>query len=221
MSIDESTEAATTPQKAQGQDRHAKGKPSLGFILRCALVAAIVIGLGLIAYRGYRSNQAADAAIAELTRLSNNPTLIDAIIGQNVHTWRLKQSDIDALDRQYQLDVKTRTGIASELMARPASQMLKDYVDGAQDRIVLIMLMDKAGLNVADSRPTHDYWQGDEEKFTKTVPLGPGAMHWGGLERDDVTGRLMNMVARTVTDPKTGEPIGAIAIGYDRMALDR
>jgi hypothetical protein len=31
----------------------------------------------------------------------------------------------------------------------------------------------------------------------------------------------MRIVSRTLTDPKTGEPIGAIAIGYDVIALGR
>lgn len=218
MSIDESAERVppAPPQKLQ-RSRKSRG----GLILRCALAVAVLIGLGLIAYQGYRANQATNAAIAEITRLSGNRDLIDAILVQNAQTYRLKPNDIAALDRQYQADVKTQSGIATELMARPASVMLKDYVERAQDRIVLIMLMDKAGLNVADSRLTHDYWQGDEEKFTQTLPLGAGAVHWGKAERDDVTGRIMHIVARTVIDPKTGEPIGAIAIGYDKLALGR
>lgn len=217
MNTDEPAEtiAATAqkPPKAR--------KANITLILRSVLALAIVIGLCLIGYRGYRANQATAAAVAELARLSVDRTLVDAIVTQNAHSYRLKQGDIAALDRRYQADVQTKSGMAAELAARPASQMLKSYVDGAQDRIVLIMLMDKAGLNVAASRLTHDYWQGDEEKFTQTTPLGPGAVHWGKAERDDVTGRVMHIVARTVTDPKTGEPIGAIAIGYDRLALGR
>jgi hypothetical protein len=213
MSIEESADSSPAAQKTR--------KSKSGFILRCALAVAVLIGLGPIAYQGYRANQATNAAIAEITRLSANSSLVDAIIVQNAQTYRLKANDIAALDRQYQADVKTQSGIATELMARAPSQMLKDYAERAQDRIVLIMLMDKAGLNVADSRLTHDYWQGDEEKFTQTLPLGPGAVHWGAAERDDVTGRVMHMVARTVIDPKTGEPIGVIAIGYDKLALGR
>lgn len=218
MNIDESAESTPAPPPLKPRKSR---KAKTAFIVRCVLAVAVLLGLCMIAYQGYRANQATNAAIAELTRLSNSRNLVDAIVAQNAHTFRLKQSDIAALDRQYQADVKTKSGIAIELMARPASQMLKDYVEGAQDRIVLIMLMDKSGLNVADSRLTHDYWQGDEEKFTQTLPLGPGAVHWGKAERDDVTGRVMHIVARTVIDPKTGEPIGAIAIGYDAAALGR
>jgi hypothetical protein len=217
MSIDESAESAAEPPRKPKKSR----KTSTKFILRCVLAIAVVIGLGLIAYRGYRANQATNAAIAELTRLSNDRTLIDAVVAQNAQSYRLNRGDIAALDRRYQADATTTSGIAAELIARPASQMLRSYMDGAQDRIVLIMLMDKAGLNVAASRLTHDYWQGDEEKFTQTMPLGPGAVHWGKAERDDVTGRVMHIVARTMIDPKTGEPIGAIAVGYDRIALGR
>ena len=88
-------------------------------------------------------------------------------------------------------------------------------------RIVLIMLMDEKGLNVADSRLTHDYYQGDEDKFQKTFQAGAGAVHWGDLERDDVTNRLMHVVARTVVDPKSGQPVGALAIAFDVKALKR
>jgi|GEM_PF-2053112 len=218
MRIDKSAESV--PKAAPDQFRKSR-KASIGGIMRQILIVATVLGLGLIAYRGYRANQATNAAIAELTRLSNSRNLIDAVVAQNGDSYRLKQNDIAALDRQYQADMKTKTGIANEFWARPASQMLRDYTEGAQDRIVLIMLMDRSGLNVAGSRLTHDYWQGDEEKFTQTLPLGPGAVHWGRAERDDVTGRVMHVVARTITDPKTGEPIGAIAIGYDKLSLNR
>lgn len=217
MSADEPAETIAAAVQKPRKSR----KASISFILRCVLVLAIVIGLGMIAYRGYRANQATAAAVAELARLSTDRTLIDAIVAQNAQSYRLKPGDIAALDRQYQADMKSKSGMAIELMSRPASQMLRNYLDGAQDRIVLIMLTDRTGLNVAASRLTHDYWQGDEEKFTQTMPLGPGAIHWGEAERDDVTGRVMHIVARTVTDPKTGEPIGAIAIGYDKVALGR
>lgn len=212
MSIDEPAESAPAAPRA---------KPRWRLIFRLVLAFAVCLGLGLIAYRAYRSNQATTAAIAELSRLSSNATLVDAVISQNAGTFRLKQAEIDEIDRRYKDDFKSQTGLALDLMTRPASQMLKDYADGAQDRIVLIMVMDARGLNVADSRLTHDYWQGDEEKFTQTFPLGAGAVHWGGAERDDVTGRVMRIVSRTLTDPKTGEPIGAIAIGYDVIALGR
>jgi hypothetical protein len=106
-------------------------------------------------------------------------------------------------------------------MARPESQFLKSYASGAKQRIVLIMLMDAKGLNVADSRPTTDYFQGDEEKWTKTVKAGAGAVHWGELERDAPSNRLMHVVSRTMVDPKTGDPIGALAIGFDAKALKR
>lgn len=188
---------------------------------RLFLVALILTGLALLGWRAYQSNVAAGAAIEELTRLSNDQELIDAIIAQNAQTHALSKADIDALDRQYARDKKTGIGLAADLMMRPASLLLKDYAAEAQDRIVFIMLMDDRGLNVADSRLTTDYFQGDEEKWSKTFLLGPGAVHWGGLEKDYVTGRLQHVVARTVTNPKTGDAIGAVAIAYDQTALKR
>jgi hypothetical protein len=79
-------------------------------------------------------------------------------------------------------------------------------------------MMDARGLNVAASSVTSDYWQGDEEKFTATYPLGPDAVHISEVEFDESTQTFQAQVSLPVTDPATGAVIGAITIG---VAADR
>ncbi|MET0547008.1 MAG: hypothetical protein ABWZ40_11920 [Caulobacterales bacterium] len=185
------------------------------------LVVLILAGIGAIVWRGAEANRAAAAAIDELTELSNNQNLIDAIISQNARTRNLTTAEIATLDAQYKQDAQTGGGIPAEMMQRPQSQYLKRYTEDATNRIVFIMLMDARGLNVAASRPTTDYFQGDEDKWLKTYPLGAGAIDWSPLERDYVTNRLQYVVSRTVINPRTGDSIGTLSIAFDKTALRR
>ena len=79
--------------------------------------------------------------------------------------------------------------------------------------------MDAQGLNVAASGLTSDYWQGDEAKFTETYGKGAGAVHFGEVEFDESSQTYQAQISVTVTDPATGQPIGAITVGVDAAHL--
>jgi hypothetical protein len=70
-------------------------------------------------------------------------------------------------------------------------------------------------LNVAQATMTSDYWQGDEDKFTKSFGVGPDAIDISDVEQDESTQVFESQVSITVTDPATGTPIGSITAGID------
>ena len=75
------------------------------------------------------------------------------------------------------------------------------------------------GLNVGQSDPTSDYWQGDEAKWKKTFKVGPNAVHVSEAEMDDSTQMLQSQASVTITDPATGKAIGAITVGINLNEL--
>ena len=79
--------------------------------------------------------------------------------------------------------------------------------------------MDAQGINAAVSHVTSDMWQGDEAKYQQTYLVGPSAVHFGDIEKDESTGRYQGQISITVTDPSSGDLLGAMTIGVDAEAL--
>ena len=73
-------------------------------------------------------------------------------------------------------------------------------------------------MNVAISDRTSDYFQGDEAKWQETFLKGPDAVHVSELEFDESTQKVQTQVSLSVTDPETGEVIGAVTLG---ISLDK
>ena len=153
-------------------------------------------------------------ANTELQTWINDPIFIYAIREQNELHATMSQRRIDALDRQWRKG-GSRALIVQELLGRQGSVFLRDRRAATNGMITEIFLMDRYGLNVAMSDVTSDYWQGDEAKFQETFPRGPGAIHVSELKFDESTGKVQTQVSMTVTDPETGEAIGAVTFGID------
>ena len=79
--------------------------------------------------------------------------------------------------------------------------------------------MDAKGLNVGQSDVTSDYWQGDEDKWQRTYPVGPDALLIGEVEQDESTQRFQTQVSLSVVDPADGAVIGAVTVGIDVETL--
>ena len=62
---------------------------------------------------------------------------------------------------------------------------------------------------------TSDYWQGDEDKWSKTYSVGPDALVIGDVEQDESTQRFQTQVSLSVVDPADGAVIGAVTVGVD------
>ena len=71
----------------------------------------------------------------------------------------------------------------------------------------------------AQSVETSDYWQGDEAKWQNTFGNGSGDIHISEVEYDDSTGSYQSQISMPVTDPETGEMLGAITFGINVQSL--
>ena len=150
----------------------------------------------------------------------NNPTLIEAIKVQNAKHASLSASQIDQMDKQW----RAETGASSRpmidrILAKELSKFLLQAKNQTGGLVTEVFVMDNKGLNVGQSDVTSDFWQGDEAKWKKTYLAGPNAMFIDEVEQDESTQMFQSQLSMSVTDPASGEVIGAITVGVNVDAL--
>ncbi len=156
----------------------------------------------------------------EISSWMQDQVIVDAINGQNSTTAGFSQGQIDALDLAWRAEVGASDApTITPVLENAASDHLRAMVEASGGRITEIFIMDSVGLNVAASATTSDYWQGDEAKFTETHGAGADAVHFGEVEFDESSQKYQGQISVTITDPATGQPIGAMTIGVDAESL--
>lgn len=151
---------------------------------------------------------------------ADSPVLLDTLRAQNVTSASYSQDDIDALDQAWRAEVGTgNSPTIDPVITNAAADFLRERVEASGGHITEIILMDAAGLNAAVSHVTSDMWQGDEAKYQKTYPMGPSGVHYSDIEKDESTGRYQGQISFSVTDPATGDVLGAMTVGVDAESL--
>lgn len=146
--------------------------------------------------------------------------IISAIKAQNAQTADMSEEDIVALDDEWRAQTSADAKpLIDEVLGRPLSKFLVGKQDESAGLISEMFVMDAKGLNVGQSSLTSDYWQGDEAKWQKTYLEGADAVFIDAAEVDDSTGALQSQASIAISDPDTGEVIGAITIGFNLDAL--
>ena len=156
----------------------------------------------------------------QLAKWLENDQLIQAIRDQNQAHSGLTQADIDQLDKDWRAQRKADDKpLINRLLSQPASTWLRDQQSQTANFVTEVFAMDNHGLNVAQSVETSDYWQGDEAKWQKTFGNGSGDIHISEVEFDESTGTYQSQVSMPISDPSTGELIGAITFGINVQSL--
>mgnify|MGYP001000690994 CR=1 FL=1 len=146
--------------------------------------------------------------------------VVDAINAQNAKFAGLQQADVDALDQKWRAEVEAGDKpMIDEALASPLSKFLVEQREKSEGVITELFVTDGKGLNVGQSDPTSDYWQGDEAKWQKSFQAGPGTVFVDEVEKDESTQQLQTQVSATIVDPKTGAAIGAITVGLNVEGL--
>ncbi len=143
--------------------------------------------------------------------------LVSAIEAQNVANAKLTNLEINKLDIGW-IDRSDKALIDSK-MKNELSAFLTQKKQAGSDAIFEIFAFDQDGLNVGQTDPTQDYYQGDEAKYWRTFMVGPGAIYIDQPGVDD--GRNVAQANLTITNPDTGKPIGAMTVGIDVDKLAR
>jgi hypothetical protein len=161
-----------------------------------------------------------ELANGQLRAIAQDPGLVAAIMAQNAETAGYDAAQIDTLDKQWRAEVDAADKpLIDKVMGTEASAALGAAQDASAGLFTEIFATDAMGLNVAQSTVTSDYWQGDEDKFSKTYSVGPDAVFLGEVEQDESTQTYQSQVSITVVDPATGSPIGSITAGVDLSML--
>jgi hypothetical protein len=156
----------------------------------------------------------------DLMKWINDTRIVQAITAQNGKTGNLTEAELIARDTIWRAEVgSAHAPLINEVLNAPLSTFLKEHLANSQGRITEIFVMDHKGLNVAASAVTSDYWQGDEAKFQQTYPRGSGAVFIDKIEMDESTQTYQGQVSFAVTDPATGNVVGAITVGLDAGAF--
>ena len=191
---------------------------------RSGLAALAFVGAGAFIV----APQAQDEFTAPLTELAKgeiaafagDPALVAAIVAQNAVSGTYDQARIDALDAQWRAEVGAASKpLIDATLGNAASQYLAGVQADSAGKYTEIFAMDAMGLNVAQSTLTSDYWQGDEDKFTASFGGGADAVHISEIEQDESTQIFQSQVSVPITDPATGNVIGAITVGVDVSML--
>lgn len=163
--------------------------------------------------------QLTEFANGQLKQIAADPGLVAAITAQNGETGGYDQAKIDELDKQWRAEVDAGSKpLIDKVLGTDASKALLAAQDASGGLITEIFATDAKGLNVAQSTVTSDYWQGDEDKFSKTYPLGASAVFLGDVEQDESTQTYQSQVSITVVDA-SGNPIGSLTAGVDLSKL--
>jgi hypothetical protein len=146
--------------------------------------------------------------------------LVKAITDQNTAHANLTQADIDQLDKTWRAETAVSSRpLIDKVQGNALSVYLREKAAASNGLYTEIFAMDDKGLNVGQSEVTSDYWQGDEDKWRLTYTKGAQAIHISDVEQDESTQTYQSQLSLPVTDPASGEVIGAITLGINVEGL--
>lgn len=150
----------------------------------------------------------------------NDAQIVAGITTQNATTSDLTEDEIISRDTTWRDEVGTAdTPMINGVLNSPLSAFLREHVEKSEGRVTEIFVMDSRGLNVASSSVTSDYWQGDEAKFQKSYGMGADAVFVDAIELDESTQTYQGQASFAITDPASGDVIGAITVGLNAEAF--
>lgn len=178
-------------------------------------VLALLISTGA-SFANEFADELQSLAGGQIAEIAASAEIISAVKAQNTETAGYDQGKIDELDKTWRAEADAvDQPMIDAVLDNDLSAYLADLQSNSGGLFTEIFVMDSKGLNVGQSDVTSDYWQGDEAKWKDTFPAGKGAVHLGELEKDDSTQQLQSQVSVSVTDPDTGENIGAVTFGVN------
>ena len=145
-----------------------------------------------------------------------DPRIVDAVVAQNAlwadktAAWAVEQ------DRIWGEEKRAGGGpFLDAMLARPASQRLRELIAATGGVARHVILMDASGRIAAVPLAAYNFWQFPKPKFQKTYPAGPGARHVNVLEWGHDRSFVACWVSETLVDPQTKQPIGAFGVELD------
>ena len=138
-----------------------------------------------------------------------NPVLVKAVKAHNGE--KLTLDTIKKTDEEWQATSGV-DAFMKELMSNFAAKELQK-LEATMPFLFECFLMGDQGENIAMTNKTSDYWQGDEEKFTKSFNAGKGQIRIGKVKFDSSAQAYQVQVSIPVKEGAA--TIGVIIIGVN------
>ncbi len=156
--------------------------------------------------------QILNTLLEQIKALISQPIITDAAAQSN-HI-KLTNKALKLADEHWIKEVKTHQhDLAKKMLLTDASLYLKQWQRQFKGIITEIIVTDKQGKNVAISKITSDYWQGDENKFS-LVYQQPLVYRFDSVEYDASTHHFQVQLSLPIKNAK-GDHIGVIILGVD------
>lgn len=152
--------------------------------------------------------------IRAVQQLAQHPIIREAVRAQNARKVTLDR--IQAIDEAWS-STEELTPFKLSLQTSEVGTLLKQSVL-LNPSYTELFVTDDQGANVAAYPATSDYWQGDEEKFTKSF-VGRGRVFVGEQEYDESTKKVAVQVSVPVydeTNKATGVLVAGLVVDYLR-----
>lgn len=149
-----------------------------------------------------------------VTALAADPQLTAAVAEQNARALTL--DEIIARDQNWQIPqpfADQQADFTQSLLNSAPSRYLAQWQAQQQSQITEVLLLDHRGANVAISKTTSDYWQGDETPFLGMYQQ-PQQYFFDVVEYDSSTQRFQVKLSVPVR-AKDGRHIGVLTVGID------
>ncbi len=162
-----------------------------------------------------------EALIADFQDMMSSPVVIASVKAANEKRKGLSQAEINDLDQTWRAERESDGAqpYIAEALGSPVSTFLLRKQAVSKGLLAELFVMDLQGLNVGQSSVTSDFWQGDEDKFLKTVPYGAGTVFVDEFEYNDEFGIWLAQVNFTLEDE--GAVIGSATIEVNLTELER
>ncbi|WP_338364562.1 cellulose-binding family II protein [uncultured Pseudoalteromonas sp.] len=151
--------------------------------------------------------------LSEPTRaLVSHPIIFDTVAQSNLV--KLSMQAIDLADENWVKEVKAHQQVvANDMLLTDASLYLKQWETQFDGVITETIVTDKQGKNVAISKVTSDYWQGDESKFSLVYKQSK-AYHFSSVKYDASTHHFQVQLSVPIKTVQ-GEHTGVLILGID------
>ncbi|PKH92029.1 MULTISPECIES: cache domain-containing protein [unclassified Pseudoalteromonas] len=156
--------------------------------------------------------QILDRLSSSAKTLLNLPSLVEQVQISNESP--LSESEIKRLDQLWikeSKQVKHPDGLA--MLNLPLSKVFKKWQSQFKGVVTELILTDNQGKNIAISKLTSDYWQGDENKFTKTFKQSKD-FNFDSVTYDASTHHFQVQLSFPVLDDNNSH-IGVLILGVD------
>ncbi len=142
---------------------------------------------------------------------ANNTVIVDAVLASNIEPDNTA-ANIASLEQQWNSEPSPLKTLISQ---NALSHYLNTIQQQANGLFSEIIVMNQYGFTVGMSRPTSDYWQGDEEHFARPFTQGANGYHIAAVNYDASSRHFQSQISMTLTQPQTNQPIGVITVGID------